>query len=175
MDIRKVQLSFVISFFIILILLIGITYAYFIASISGTPTTDNVIGKSASPELQYIEGTTTQDSNILPGDTVLTKKFSVKNPGSASLRYSVILQSVVNNLSRKSDLVYTLSCSSGCNGSSEKPFPSTTSEYVLVTNSINGNTTQNYEFVLKYKNQTVDQVADSGSTFSGKINIKGSY
>ncbi len=173
MDKRARQIVFILGISIIIILLISLTFAYFVPSISGTPSSNNITGTSGDLVLEYGDGSgNVTTGEFYPGDTIATKTFTVKNTGNGSISYSVVLENVTNTLTRKSDLVYTLSCSSSCSGKSETTFPSS-SPTTLVTNTISANTTHSYTFTVKYKNLTaVDQVADSGAYFGGKINIK---
>ncbi len=169
--------------FLVLLILVGLTYAYFLTKIKGNENNKSIEVTTANLILEYSEDTNVIKGieNAEPGYSV-EKTFSATNKGNKKVDYSAVLQNVVNELSRKDDLVYTLTCkqyktgetteTGTCNGvSTETTFPSTSDVSLLISNSIDINMTQTYSLTVTYKNLDVDQSEDMGKTFSAKVNI----
>ncbi len=172
---------------IITLALIALTYAYFLARIKGNSSDKSIAGTFANLELTYADGNGILESSdaISPGTVIGTKTFSVENTGNGYVNYGVVLENVVNTLTRPEDLVYVLTCTSSdgknCNGTAspedtsgvnEKMFPTTDS--TIVRNRIEKGVTHSYELTVTYKEANVDQSADMGATFSAKVNIENS-
>ncbi len=166
----------IVGIIIVTLALIGITYAYFMARIIGNSTSKSISGTLTNLELTYSDGNgLIATSEMMLGDT-LEKTFSVQNTGSAKVdNYAVILEDTNNTLTRKEDLIYTLTCSSDSSDScknqdSELNFPS--GDGILVINSIKPKETHNYTLKITYKNHDdINQSIDMGKTFSAKVNI----
>ncbi len=166
----------IVGIIIVTLALIGITYAYFMTKIIGNSTSTSISGTLANLELTYGDGKgiVTKD-NIMPGNKI-EKTFTVKNTGSVKVEnYAVVFESLTNTLTRKGDLVYTLTCTSSdsnpCNGVTNLVFPSTNSPIIL--NSIEPTVTHSYTLTVTYKNlDNIDQSDDMGKKFEAKVNIK---
>ena len=162
--------------FLVLLILVGLTYAYFLTRINGNKNDKSISVSTANLELKYddIEQVLISEENVEPGKT-WTKKFSATNTGSKKVEsYGVALENVINTLKRTEDLVYTLNCTSSlgtnCNKvEDEQEFP--TMGKILVTNSIESKEVQSYELIITYKEQNVDQSVDMNKQFSAKVNI----
>ncbi len=162
--------------FIVLLILVGLTYAYFLTRIQGNTNTKSISVTTADLKLTYGDGNgDITAEKIQPGTTIDTKTFTVKNEGNATLNnYAVYLEELVNTLSRTSDMVYTLTCTSSvtgktCNGKTETSFP--TQNGLLVTNNIDVNETQSYELKVVYKEMNIDQSEDMNKTIGAKVQI----
>ncbi len=166
----------IVGIIIVTFALIGITYAYFLTKIIGNSTSTSISGTLANLELTYDDGNgLIATSEMMPGDT-LEKTFSVQNTGSVKVEnYAVIFENLTNTLTRKEDLVYTLTCESDdenpCDGVVDAIFPSTSGPIIL--NSIEPSVTHSYTLTVTYKNyDNIDQSADMGKKFEAKVNIK---
>ena len=172
---QKIIVS-VTGIFLVLLILVGLTYAYFLTRINGNRNDKSISVSTANLELKYddIEQVLISEENVEPGKT-WTKKFSATNTGSKKVEsYGVALENVINTLKRTEDLVYTLNCTSSlgttCNKvEDEQEFP--TIGKILITNSIESKEVQSYELTITYKDQNIDQSIDMNKQFSGKINI----
>ena len=172
---QKIIVS-VTGIFLVLLILVGLTYAYFLTRINGNRNDKSISVSTANLELKYddIEQVLISEENVEPGKT-WTKKFSATNTGSKKVEsYGVALENVINTLERTEDLVYTLNCTSSlgttCNKvEDEQEFP--TIGKILITNSIESKEVQSYELTITYKDQNIDQSIDMNKQFSGKINI----
>ena len=172
---QKIIIS-VTGIFIVLMILVGLTYAYFLTRIQGNTNTKSISVTTADLKLTYGDGNgDITAEKIQPGTTIDTKTFTVKNEGNATVNnYAVYLEELVNTLSRTSDMVYTLTCTSSvsgktCKGVNETSFP--TQNGIVVTNNIDVNETQSYELKVVYKEMNIDQSEDMNKTISGKVQI----
>ena len=180
--------------FLVLMILVGLTYAYFLTQITGNTNTKSISVTTANLVLEYGENTNVVQGieNAEPGYEV-SKIFTATNKGNSDITYGVTLENIVNELSRQQDLVYTLTCTSylknGFNLATdgtitgtvdgtctavddEKQFPSTSTMSVMTTNIIDTLHAHAYKLTIKYKEMGVDQSEDMGKTFSAKVNLK---
>ena len=181
--------------FLVLLILVGLTYAYFLTRINGNKNDKSISVSTANLELVYAEvnDTLISATNVEPGVS-FTKMFSATNNGNKKIEeYGVALENVINTLERTEDLVYTISCtqylkqgysitkdgnnytvngttSGTCNGvSDEQIFP--TMGKILITNSIEDDKVQVYTLVVTYKDTGTDQSIDMNKQFSAKANL----
>jgi len=164
--------------FIVMLALVGLTYAYYLTKITGNEEEKSISITTANLELRYDDVT---EDIILDGampNTTRIKTFTVTNNGNAKVTdYQVYLENVVNELVRKDDLVYTLTCSTNDETNSpctneieeETTFPST--NVVLLTNSLDTDDVHTYTLTLTYKEMNVDQSIDMNKKINAKINI----
>ena len=163
--------------FLVLLILVGLTYAYFLTRINGNTNDKSISVTTANLRLVYSDGTdgVIGGINIEPSDTVYTKTFTVKSEGNKNIEYGVYLINVINQLTRKEDVKYTLECTTDgtikCNGVNETTFPSGISQ--LITNTIEPGKTHTYTFKFTYKDTGTDQSIDMGKELSAKIQIFG--
>jgi len=183
---QKIVVS-IVGITIVLLALLGLTYAYYLTRIQGNTNTTSISITTADLKLEYSEG---EDSNIsltglMPGEDIPAKTFTVTNSGNSKVdNYVVAIIDVINTLSRTEDLTYTLTCvqknaegvvTGTCNGVNTNPateYPIKNS--MIVTNSIDAEYTHEYALKLTYENLTdTDQSIDMGSTIKGKVQIYG--
>ena len=164
--------------FLVLLILVGLTYAYFLTKIKGNDNEKSISVTTADLKLTYKDGSdgVIGGVNIEPSDTIYTKTFTVKNEGNANIEYGVYLINVINQLIRKDDVKYTLNCTTDgtitCNKvTTETTFPSGISQ--LVTNEIEPGKTHTYTFSFTYKDTNTDQSIDMGKELSAKLQIFG--
>ena len=167
---------------LILLTLLGITYAYYLTRIEGNTNENSISITTAKLELLYADGNGELTfTSIMPGTDLTSKTFSVTNNGNSSVNeYAISLEEVTNTLTRTEDLTYTLTCkqknSTGsiigeCNGVSGE-YPKINK--MLVTNSIEVGYTHEYELKVTYENlPEINQSIDMGSTIKGKVQIYG--
>ena len=187
---QKIIVS-VTGIFLVLLILVGLTYAYFLTKIKGKDNEKSISVTTADLKLEYsdINDILVSEENVEPGNS-WTKTFAVTNNGNKTVtNYGVALENIENGLERKEDLVYTLTCtqytkatykvenkvasgttSGTCNGvSSETTYPSVGT--ILVENSIDTDKVQAYTLTVTYKETNTDQSIDMNKRFSGKVNI----
>ena len=160
------------------LILIGLTYAYFLTKITGNTNSKSISVTTADLKLVYNDGSdgVIGGELIEPSDTVYQKIFTVKNEGNTNIEYGVYLIDVINQFVRKEDIKYTLDCTTDgtitCNKvTNETTFPSGISQ--LVTNIIEPNKTHTYTFTFTYKDTGTDQSIDMNKVLSAKIQIFG--
>ena len=171
---QKIIIS-VTGIFIVLLILVGLTYAYFLTRINGNTNTKSISVSTANLALVYgdDDGSVIGDGEvIIPGTTFDAKTFTVTNEGNATTDYVVVVE-ILDGTSTfiSNDFTYTLTCTSGCNGVNEETtFP--INGGILVGNSIDVGETQTYAFTLTYKETGLDQTDDMNKSLNAKLNIK---
>ena len=116
---QKIIVS-VTGIFIVLLILVGLTYAYFLTKITGNQNDKSISVTTANLALEYSDGTDvilTSEDTIVPGEFSKSKTFTVKNTGNATVEdYAVVIENVVNPLDRPEDMEMTLTCKSNVTG-----------------------------------------------------------
>ena len=173
---QKIIVS-IIGITIVLLALLGVTYAYYLTRIEGNTNTNSISITTADLKLEYRDGDgLVEKSGVMPGE-VITKTFTVENKGNSSVKgYVIVLENVVNELTRKEDLIYTLECKlddgTDCGILYDTPYPNTSNISMLFSNDIDVGVKHNYTLTVTYLYlDDVNQSDDMGKTFSGKINI----
>ena len=188
---QKIIVS-VVGITIVLLTLLGLTYAYFLTRIQGNTNDKSISVTTADLILEYadVNDELITDSAVEPGKS-WTKTFVATNKGNATVTYGVALENIVNTIERKDDLVYTLDCkqysktgfsidktnktvtgtiSGTCNSvTTETTFPSIGT--IIVQNEIADDKAQVYTLLVTYKEMNVDQSVDMNKTFSAKANL----
>jgi len=177
-DVKKKIIISMCAIVLLVLTLFGITYAYFTSSIQGNKNDTSVDIGAAMLRLEYNgEDSYIEVTGLQPGETIESKKFSVKNTGTATIEnYDVILENLINELSRYEDLTYELTCTSSdgkeCNDKADI-FPKT--NQVIVTNTIDAGVTHSYVLKLTYKDTNTNQSIDMNKEISARVNIKDDY
>ena len=186
---QKIIVS-VVGITIVLLALLGLTYAYFLTRIQGNTNEKSISVTTANLEIKY------EDNNdiitgdrIEPGTTLPSKTFTVTNNGNNSADYSVALVNIINTFNNTEDVVYNLTCTSydksgftlnndgtvsgtekgSCSGVEETEFPNLNS--YIVTNSIDVDFVHVYIMTVTYKETGIDQSIDMNKELSAKIDI----
>ena len=164
------------TIFVILacILLIGITvsFAYYLASIEGTGK--SITLKSKNLKITFTESNNLSGENISPGWSK-TSTFTVKNEGSNSYTYNIVIKDLVNTFVTTGNLQYKItSTDGGYNMTDFKDIPNSsvaTNKKIATNITIAGNGTHTYTILFTYKNSEDNQAEDMGKTLSGQIII----
>ena len=179
---QKIIIS-VTGIFIVLLILVGLTYAYFLTRIQGNTNTKSISVTTANLELTYSDNSAEilgKDLKLIPSDTEIgTKTFTVTNNGDDT-SYVVVIENVsitkdgTTTTFESNDFRYTLSCTkkdgTSCDGvSTQSVFP--ISGGVLVGNSISKDDVHTYTFKMWYIDTGKDQSNDMGKTIQARINI----
>ena len=171
--------------FLVLLILVGLTYAYFLTRINGNKNDKSISVSTAKLELTYGDNSAEilgKDLVLEPSDTEIgTKTFTVTNNGNDT-SYVVIIENVsVTKTSdgstttfESNDFRYTLTCTksdgSSCDGvNTQSVFP--INGGVLVGNSIKEGDVHTYTFKMWYIDTGIDQSNDMGKTIQAKLNI----
>ncbi len=170
---QKIVVS-IVGIIIVALTLIGITYAYYVTRINGSTTT-NISGTMANLRLLYGDGNgLLKAEDIMPGQEIAEKTFTVENTGNGTVKFYVLLDRVTNGFTRKEDLTYTITCkvsgkNTECKGKEETQFPS--KDEIIITDKIATSTKYEYTLKVYYKEADVDQSADMGAEFKARVNI----
>ncbi len=152
---------------ILIIVVVGSTYAFFNIQKNMGSNTVSIISKTL--KLEFNDGPELDFDGLLPGVSLI-KTFSIENTNSGTFYYNINLIDVINELSRKSDLVYTITSTNDGAVISETTFLS--SDGRLASNiEIPSGVTQEYTLTIRYKNLNEDQSIDMSKTISGTIEI----
>ncbi len=172
---QKIIVS-VVGITIVLLALLGLTYAYFLTRIQGNTNEKSISVTTADLKLVYGDGNgLIEATNIMPGTTLTSKIFTVENTGNSDIDgYYIGFVNMINTLTKNADLVYTLTCESSisgntCNGIDSKEVPNTNS--YIIENSIKEKEIQTYKLTVEYKETGVDQSDDMGKELSFKVDI----
>jgi len=183
--------------FIVLLALVGLTYAYFLTQITGngnpksiSVTTANLRLVYADEDDQYVIG---EDEIIEPNTTFEPKTFTVTNTGNGKVdEYAVILDNVsityanttdkvtegdVTTLGsttegKENDFTLVITCKNQddepCNGYNAELLETSG---ILLTNSIEVDEVHTYTATLTYNDTGHNQSADMNKRYNGRFNI----
>ena len=173
---QKIIVS-VTGIFLVLLVLVGLTYAFFLTRIKGNENPTSISVTTANLRLIYDDGDdgVIGGVNLIPSDEIYEKQFTVYNDGNVNTTYGLYLINVVNTFERKDDIQYTLGCSTDgeleCKMNGLTTFPS--GNLKMVENTIEPGVTHTYTFRFSYKETGTDQSVDMGKELSAKIQIFG--
>ncbi len=164
---RKLVLS-ILGIAIVLLSVIGITYAYFSAKIKEINKTETVV-RTNELGLIYTGINEINCSNIVPGDSC-TKTFSVENTSNRAVDFNVYMQNITNEFNE--DLVYTLSDENEVIVSETAlPVTNTEKSYLKTGIIIDAGVTKNYTIKIEYKYLDTPQNDYQGKTFKATVGI----
>ena len=184
---QKIIIS-VTGIFIVLLILVGLTYAYFLTRIQGNTNSKSISVTTADLKLSYGDGNgIITGEKIQPGTTLDTKTFTVTNEGNSAVDYAVVLEdvSILNATTslptefESNDFVFTLLCTSSdeennpCTNKITEEEKFSLQNSVLLSNNIKEGITHTYTLKVTYKETGQDQSNDMNKSFTGKINISG--
>ena len=161
---------------LLLLLTIGLSYAYFSASISGNENAKNVVVEAGTLKLTYTDGPAINAQHIKPGWTT-TKTVSVKNNGTLDAYYNVIWQTLTNTIT-KNELVLSATCqrlnaSGTVEGTCESIPQAPISDMTIAKKiSIESGITHKYTFTILFKEINADQNYNQGKEFNGVLGIE---
>ena len=156
----------------ILVLTIGVSYAYFKARVNGEGKSISL--RSKGIYVLYSGDATLASENISPGWSV-TKEFTVENQGSNNEVYNIYIEGLVNTFVTSGYLQYKITSSNGYNMSEYKDIPksNTSTDTVLAYSvPIKSKEKQTYKVELIYKETEEDQSVDMGKILSGILGIQ---
>ena len=164
---------------LISLILIGLTYGYFLTQITGNTNSKSISVTTADISVEYLDGNgIITTNNMMPGDS-FSKTFKVQNTGNGVGRYAISLLDVNNELKYFKDLSYTLKRNG--NIIKEGIFPSSDRKIVFnesIEPSTNNSCTQDngcineYELIISYINANYDQSDDMNKNISALVQIE---
>ncbi len=158
----------VIASIITVLILSGVSYAYYSAKIKENNKTETVL-KSNELNLIFTGTKEITANNMIPGDS-FTKIFTVENTSNRAVDYNIYMENITNEFNE--DLVYTLEDTTG-SVISETPLPVTNKDksYLKTGISIDANTKKTYTLKITFKNTDEPQNDYQGKTFKGTLGI----
>ena len=165
------------TFLVLLLLLtVGLSYAYFSISVKGNDNAKNVIVEAGTLKLTYTDGPAINAQYIKPGWST-TKEVSVKNNGTLDAYYNIIWQSLTNTITNN-ELVLSATCqrlnASGtvegtCDSIPQVPVSDMT---IAKKISIESGFTHKYTFTILFKEINANQNYNQGKEFDGVLGIE---
>ena len=167
---------YVVAFLLLVVIALGISYAWFSAIITGNDTAKNNRVVTGDLELTYIDTNEISLDNVIPGDS-FTKEVSVKNTGTLDVKYNLVWQSLTNTITND-ELVIEATCkrlnSSGtedgtCESISRK---AVSSNKIKLNIGIEPGITHVYTVKVTFIDTGEPQNYNKNKSFSGKLGIE---
>ena len=168
-----------------LLLVIGVSYAYFSITVNGNEEAKDITVTTGNLSLYYNSGPELKVNNIEPGK-ILIKEFTVTNTGDFDTEFDINMVDMINTI-EKDELVYKLDCVSyekygqegqteigTCDGQSTTPFNYSevpTSQKLKGNNPIKTGITNKYTLTITFVETGSVQNYNQGKKFVGKIQI----
>ena len=147
--------------------MVGLTYAFFTASVGGNREASSTIVETAELKLVFNGTEIIQMEEALPGQSV-TKTFTVENKGNTEIEYIIDITDVINEF-QSGDLVYTLTSTNAGATANKEVLP--TSDKTLKTATIAPGVVQTYTLEILFRETGSNQNSSQGARFSGKLQI----
>ena len=167
---------YVVAVLLLVVVALGISYAWFSAIITGNDTAKNNKVVTGNLELTYTDTNEISLDNVIPGDS-FTKKVSVKNTGTLDVKYNLVWQSLTNTITNN-ELVIEATCkrlnSSGtvdgtCESISQTPV---SSNKIKSNISIEPGITHVYTVKVTFIDTGEPQNYNKNKSFNGKLGIE---
>ena len=156
----------------LLVAIIGATFAWFSATVTGNDDAKSVIVNAATLGITYTNGDEIKLDKAVPGDSE-TKTFTVENTSEVATGYKLGWEDVTNDFVTQSDLVYSISSSSdGATSVSETTCPSADGDISGATTTIAAGATHTYSMKVEFKETGSNQNSNQGKKFAGKIEVE---
>ena len=168
---------YVVAVLLLVVVALGISYAWFSAIITGNDTAKNNRVVTGDLELTYTDTNEISLDNVIPGDS-FTKEISVKNTGTLNAKYNLVWQSLTNTITNN-ELVIEATCkrlnSSGtvdgtCESISQTPAAS--SNKIKSNISIEPGITHVYTVKVTFIDTGEPQNYNKNKSFNGKLGIE---
>ena len=160
---------------ILFCLMYSVSYAYFSVKVTndfnGGDQGNTNISSDTVKDIIISDGAKVTSQNIIPGESV-TSNFTVQNQNTGSICFGLVWTDVLNEFTRKQDLVFTLKEENGKTLLENIEFPSTNNQTIIEGLSIPAKTTKKYILTVTYKNVNEDQTTDMNKKFHATIEGK---
>ena len=170
---KKPNIIAIIGAIVLLVLaVVGLSYAFFSAFIKNGETDTSVEGTGANLSLVYTDGKSViTSSNIMPGWSA-TKTFTVTNNGEADTYYKLNISNITNEFV-EGGLTFSIASTDG-GANIDETSVGTEVRTISSSISIAEGATHTYTITAKYINLDKDQTPDLGKAFSYTIGIEAS-
>ena len=166
----------IISIVTVLVLLIGVSLAYYTIQIVGTGS--NMVMETAYLRLVLTDNASIVEDAIIPGWST-SKKFTVENKYGAETTYDLLIENFQNTFVTNGFLQFKIESEKGYNTISEDnnyinvPKSQTAKKLVIAHNiRLDKDTTHEYTISFRYKDSEENQAADMQKVLSGNIGIQ---
>ncbi len=165
---KKKLLIPVIASLVTVLILSGVSYAYYSAKIKENNKTETIL-KSNELNLIFTGTNEINANNMIPGDSA-TKTFTVENTSNRAVDYNIYMENITNEFNE--DLVYTLEDTTGSViGETPLPVTNKNKSYLKAGISIEANTKKTYTLTITFKNTDEPQNDYQGKTFKATLGI----
>ena len=170
MKTKEKIILFISIFFLVTIMGIGISFAYYTAVVLNGESKSSIISQSGNLEITYVDG----EKQIL-GVSVFpgwhdSKTFTVKNTGDNATTYSIKVTNITNTFTIANSISLSLESSDGGKNMGKRTLPRNEATIVKYV-SIDAGDTHTYTVTTYYNNLDIDQSADKGKRFSYTIEV----
>ena len=172
----KIKKSYLILIISVLILLIGVSFAYFSLEITGNDTAKYNTITTGELKLTFIDTNVLTLDNALPGDSA-TKTISVKNTGTIDTSYNIVWQELTNTITND-ELVIEATCKRLNSSNTEEGTCESISQKAVSSNKLKLNIpieagiTHEYTLKLTFIDTGSTQNYNKNKSFNGKIGLE---
>lgn len=179
---RKKKIIYITLLFVVLVSIIGFTFAYIGTKILGNSNSKKMSFTAKKVSVTYKEiSNTSSGETISPGYQYL-KIFTATNTGNVEVKYHIYLDEVENNFIRVQDITYTLYRKSGNNTITSSNLSSAEviangtfpiiNQYIKTDEVLTKpNDVYTYALKINYNTSTESQDSDSGHVFGFKVQL----
>ena len=172
----KIKKSYLILIISVLILLIGVSFAYFSLEITGNDTAKYNTITTGDLKLTFTDTNALTLDNALPGDSA-TKTISVKNTGTIDTSYNIVWQELTNTITND-ELVIEATCKRLNSSNTEEGTCESISQKAVSSNKLKLNIpieagiTHEYTLKLTFIDTGSTQNYNKNKSFNGKIGLE---
>ena len=172
----KINKSYLILIISVLILLIGVSFAYFSLEITGNDTAKYNTITTGALKLTFTDTNALTLTDALPGDSA-TKTISVKNTGTIDTSYNIVWKELTNTITND-ELVIEATCKRLNSSNSEEgtcesiPQKAVSSNKLKLNIPIEPGITHEYTLKLTFIDTGSTQNYNKNKSFNGKIGLE---
>ena len=161
---------------VLVLAILGVSYAWFAAIITGNDTAKNNKVVTGDLELTYTDTNEISLDNAIPGDS-FTKEVSVKNTGTLNAKYNLVWQSLTNTITND-ELVIEATCKRLNSSGTEEGTCESISQKAVSSNKIKSNisiepgVTHVYTVKVTFIDTGEPQNYNKNKSFNGKLGIE---
>ena len=171
------KILFITGIVLLFLMTVGMSYAYFSASVSGNADAKDMVVEAGTLRLTYTDSPQIIMQNIKPG-TSITKVVTVENTGTLDTAYNLVWQELNNEIINDEMLIeatcrrlnsQTKEVNGTCEGLTSTPIKKIK---VKENVSIEANITHEYTITITFKETNSAQNYNQGKVFNGVLGIK---
>ncbi len=172
----KINKSYLILIISVLILLIGVSFAYFSLEITGNDTAKYNTITTGALKLTFTDTNALTLTDALPGDSA-TKTISVKNTGTIDTSYNIVWKELTNTITND-ELVIEATCKRLNSSNTEEgtcesiPQKAVSSNKLKLNIPIEPGITHEYTLKLTFIDTGSTQNYNKNKSFNGKIGLE---